>query len=105
MRAYSVKGNGIDEKTLLKKYQWNHLEIKILESDSENIIKQYEERQLRYQKSLEESNQLVEKHQKGMQYASKNYDELSKKIAAIYTITNKIFFLTPSKDKESSDAV
>lgn len=46
----------------------------MLESDSSNIIKQYEERQLRYQKSLEDSNQLVEKHQKGMQYASKNYD-------------------------------
>lgn len=40
-----------------------------------------------------------------MQYASKNYDELIKKIAGIFTITNKIFFLTPSKDKECSDAV
>lgn len=40
-----------------------------------------------------------------MHYASKNYDELCKKIAAIYTITNKIFFLMPSKDKDSSDAV
>ena len=46
----------------------------MLENDSENIIKQYEERQLRYQKSLEESNQLVDKHQKGMQFASKGYD-------------------------------
>ena len=40
-----------------------------------------------------------------MQYASKNYDELIKKIASIYTIANKIFFLAPSKDKDCSDAV
>jgi len=77
----------------------------MLEGDSENIIRQYEERLLRYQKSLEDSNQLVEKHQKGMQQASKSYDELIKKISSIYTVTNKIFYLTPSKDKDSSDAV
>lgn len=77
----------------------------MLEGDSENIIKQYEERLLRYQKTLEESNQLVEKHQKGMQQASKNYEELIKKISSIYTVTNKAFYLTPSKDKDSSDAV
>jgi hypothetical protein len=40
-----------------------------------------------------------------MQFASKGYDELIKKIASLYTITNKIFFLAPSKDKESNDAV
>jgi hypothetical protein len=40
-----------------------------------------------------------------MQYASKNYDELLKKIASLHSITNKIFFLAPSKDKDSSDAV
>lgn len=39
-----------------------------------------------------------------MQYASK-VTISSSKIAGIYTITNKIFFLTPSKDKENSDAV
>lgn len=40
-----------------------------------------------------------------MQFASKSYDELIKKIASLYTITNKIFFLAPTKEKENSDAV
>ena len=40
-----------------------------------------------------------------MQFASKNYDELIKKIASLYTISTKIFSLAPSKDRDNSDAV
>ena len=49
-------------------------EIKQLEGDSANIIKQYEERLVRYQASLEESTQLIEKNQKGMQSASRSHE-------------------------------
>lgn len=45
----------------------NHItisEIKMLQDDSTQIMKQYEERLLRYQKSLEDSDTLVEKYQK-----------------------------------------
>jgi len=40
-----------------------------------------------------------------MQNASKDYEEITKKISTLYSITNKIFFLTPSREKENSDAV
>jgi len=75
----------------------------MLEADSENIIKQYEERLLKYQKTLEESNQIIEKHQKTAQYSSSNYEELIKKITTLYTITTKSFPTIISK--ETSEAV
>lgn len=49
-----------------------HLEIKVLEDDSSQIMKQYEERLLRYQKSLEDSDTLVQKYQKQANTNSKS---------------------------------
>lgn len=77
--------------------------MRALEGDSEQIIKQYEERLLRYQKSLEESDQVVSKHQKAAHSAHKNYEDLSRKIEAVHALTSRVFAGKPSK--ESGEAV
>ena len=81
-----------------------HAEIKLLEGESENIIKQYEERLLRYQKTIEESDRQIDSHKKNLINSNKNYEEMLKKIANLYNLAAKVFAVT-AKEKDNSDAV
>lgn len=61
-------------------------------------MKQYEERLLRYQKSLEESDNLVSKYQAQAITNSKSNEQNSQALNLIGNITMRIFTLTKVKD-------
>ena len=80
-----------------------YVEIRDLEVDSEQIMKQYEERLLRYQKSLEESDNLVGKYQTQAITNSKSNEQTGQALTLIGNLTMRIFTLT--KVKDSTEAV
>lgn len=75
-----------------------------MEGDSQNIIQQYEERLLRYQKMIEEADHTAETQRKSLANATRTHEELIKRIQALQLIAGKVFAL-PGKEKETSDAV
>jgi hypothetical protein len=54
-------------------------------------MKQYEERLIRIQKSLEDSDNLVSKYQKLSQQTSKNYENIMNQITTIANLITKNF--------------
>jgi hypothetical protein len=66
-------------------------------------MKQYEERLLRYQKSLEDSDNLVSKYQKQANTNSKSQEKTSAALTHISNMVTRIFTL--SKVKDSAEAV
>ena len=87
-----------------KVFQFLYLEaIKSLENDSANIIKQYEERLIRYQKSLEDAETLVSKYQKQNISNNESFKSILSAITQIGNMTTKVFTIGMSKD--NSDAV
>lgn len=66
-------------------------------------MKQYEERLLRYQKSLEDSDNLVSKYQAQAATNSKLNEKTSQALTLIGNLTMRIFTLT--KVKDSTEAV
>ena len=74
-----------------------------MENESAQIMKQYEERLLRYQKSLEDSDNLVSKYQAQAITNSKSNEMNSHALNLIGNITMRIFTL--NKVKEHAEAV
>lgn len=71
--------------------------------ESGQIIRQYEERLLRYQKSLEDSDNLINKYQAQAMANSRSNEQTSQALTQIGNITMRIFTL--NKVKDSAEAV
>ena len=54
---------------------------------------------------MEDSERMIEKHQKSAQFSNKTYEELMKKISAVHIITNKTFIGGSGGSKDSAESV